>query len=418
MYNTYFRQAITMLKQNKFVSIISIAGTALAIMMIMVVIVSRSINSISIAPENNRDRMLYSKILLRSNPKGETMMSRGLDYESVKNYLSVLKTPEKISVISNYYNNKGLTKSSYTKNRIAADLKQTDAVYWELISLSFIEGKPFTEADFSSGIKNAVITEGLARKLFGNNTAVGNTFDLDFVPYKVVGVVKNVSKVFQFAYADIWIPYTTKEGYEESAFMTMMLAKDKKDFDAIREEVRACERRYNATVPNGEHTITFMGPYDQEIQKLNTSNVFPDEKGYYRRFVFIIIVLLLVPAINLSGFSLSRIKKRTEEIGIRKAFGAKKYTILMQVLYENMVTSLIGGIIGLILSYFTVSWLKEWLLGVGADATIPLSTVVSIPVFLAAFCACMLLNLLSSGIPAYRASKMTIVDSLTKKEAQ
>lgn len=55
-------------------------------------------------------------------------------------------------------------------------------------------------------------------------------------------------------------------------------------------------------------------------------------------------------------------RKRMSEIGIRKAFGAKRHVILFQVLYENMLTSLIGGLLGLILSYPMVLWLRHWLL--------------------------------------------------------
>jgi len=413
MYKIYFRQAIEMLKQNKFISIISITGTALAIMMIMALIVSVSVNNISIPPEPNRDNLLYLKIFVKNAPNGNVVMSRGISHQFAKEYFYPLKTPQKISGIA-FFRNKSLAKSDNIRNRLSIDVKQTDATYWELMSYSFIEGKPFTQADFESGIKNAVISDKLAKKLFGNESSLGKTFHLDFTPYKVVGVVKSVSKVFQFAYADAWVPYTSKNGYEGLYYTMLLLAKNRKDFDAIKEEIRECERKYNAT--DEHHTITFMGPYDHEIQKLNVSNLFPDEKAHHQRFVFIIAILLLVPAINLSGFSLSRVKKRTEEIGIRKAFGAKKSTILIQILYENMVTSLIGGIIGLVLSYFTVSWLKEWLLGVEADSTIPLSTVISVPVFLYTFGACIILNLLSSGLPAYRASKMAIVDSITKKE--
>lgn len=416
MYKVYLKQALEMIKQNKFISIISIGGTALAIMMIMTIIASRSINNISIAPESNRDRLLYLKVLIKNHRTQQgNLMSRSISFPFVKDYFYLLKTPEKISAIT-ANNNKSLAKTSKIKNRISIVLKQTDDAFWTIMSLNFIEGKPFTKTDFESGIKNAVISEHLARQLFGNEPAVGKSFDLDFIPYKVTGVVKNTPKIFQYAYADVWIPYTSKNKYEDNNYAVLLLAKNKQDFDAIRNEVRECERKYDAT--DDQYKITFMGPYDQEIQKLNTSNIFPDEKGYKRRFIFIIIVLLIIPAINLSGFSLSRIKKRTEEIGVRKAFGAKKYVIMTQVLYENMITSLIGGIIGLVLSYFMISFLKEWLLGIDADSTIPLTAVASVPVFLSAFAACILLNLLSSGIPAYRASKMNIVDSITKKEEQ
>ena len=59
MYKVYFKQALLMLKQNKFISMIAIMGTALAIMMIMTIIVTDEIKEISTAPEINRNRTLY-----------------------------------------------------------------------------------------------------------------------------------------------------------------------------------------------------------------------------------------------------------------------------------------------------------------------------------------------------------------------
>ena len=109
-------------------------------------------------------------------------------------------------------------------------------------------------------------------------------------------------------------------------------------------------------------------------------------------------------------------KKRTEEIGIRKAFGAKRYTILIQVLFENLITSLIGGGIGLILSYVIVFRMRDWLLDIPSGSTIPINTLISIPVLLAVFAVCLVINLLSAGIPAYRASRMKIINSLNQND--
>ncbi len=91
-----------------------------------------------------------------------------------------------------------------------------------------------------------------------------------------------------------------------------------------------------------------------------------------------------------------------------------KYVILIQVLYENLITSLIGGIIGLLLSYAVVIWLKQWLLGINSDSIVPLEAFISLPIFIAVFIVCILLNLLSAGIPAYKASKVKIIDSLNQ----
>jgi putative ABC transport system permease protein len=101
---------------------------------------------------------------------------------------------------------------------------------------------------------------------------------------------------------------------------------------------------------------------------------------------------------------------------VRKAFGAKKHTILIQVLYENLITSLIGGFIGLIFSYIAVVWLKNWLLGVTDGSTIPLNAFLSPAIFVIVFAVCVLLNLLSAGLSALKASRMSIVNSLNKND--
>lgn len=415
MYKIYFKQAVEMLKQNKFISIITIIGTALAIMMIMVIIVSDSIKKTSIPPEINRDRTMYLRYEIKNAKDGKGMNSNNvISYNIYKGYLADLKKPELVSLQLDSWNKAIVTTTENEMERIDMELKATDANFWKIMEMTFMEGSSYSDADFKSGLKKAVITEETSIKLYGNANALGKTINIDFKPYTICGIVEDVSPIFNFAHSDIYIPYTSRGGYEENAFQILLLAKNKSDFNAITEEIRSAERKFNAT--DTKWNLTLLGPYDHSTQIQNTSNHEPDVKGNNRRMIFILLLLLLIPAINLSSFSLSRIKKRTEEIGVRKAFGAKKYVILIQVLYENLITSLIGGIIGLILSYGVVIWLKQWLLGVESGSSLPIETFVSIPVFIAVFVVCILLNLLSAGIPAYRASKIKIVDSLSKNQ--
>ncbi|WP_029906579.1 ABC transporter permease [Prevotella sp. 10(H)] len=417
MYKTYFKQAIEILKLNKFVSIITIIGTALAIMMIMVLIVTDSIKNISIAPENNRDRTLYIKDLSKKGKKEERAWNGGVSYADYKNYLSELKSPEYTVVIDNTWNGGNfMVKENEGNQRFMTNTKMTNADFWKVMSFSFIEGRPFTQEEFDSGILNAVISEKTAKKIYGNTSPIGKNIEIDFKDYKVIGVVKDVPETFGYAYSEIYIPYTSKPGYQNRYYRLLFLMKNKEDFPMLDEEFREAERKFNAI--DTEWNLTLRGPYTHQQQQIAVySNVDPDYGKATRKTIFIISILLLIPAVNLSSFSMSRIKKRTEEIGIRKAFGAKKYIILIQVIYENLITSLIGGIIGLILSYVVVIWLKEWLLGIGAESGIPLSALVSIPVFIGVFVVCFLLNLLSAGLPAYRASATKIVDSLNQKNA-
>jgi len=418
MYKTYFTQAIEMLKQNKFISIITIVGTALAIMMIMVIIVSESIKTTSIPPEPNRDRTLYLKQERTARKNGNGMSSNGsISYKVYKNYILNLKTPELVTAICMEWEKNIFSTPEHEMERVPMNLKPTDANFWKLMSFTFIGGKPFTEEDFNSGLKKAVINESTAKTLYGNTDVIGKTINVNFKPYTIVGVIKDVSNVFNFAQSDVYIPYTSRLGYENNWFHILLLARNKDDFSKIEEEVRAEEKKFNSV--DTEWNLILPGPFTHEAQLLmKYSNEDPDLNKNNRKIIFILLILLLVPAINLSSFSLSRMKKRTEEIGVRKAFGAKKHVILFQILYENLVTSVIGGIIGLLLSYLVVIWLKQWMLGVESGSTVPLETFISLPIFIAVFVICLLLNLLSAGIPAYRASKVNIIDSLNNNTAK
>lgn len=403
-----------MLKQNKFTSIITISGTAIAIMMIMVIIVSQSIKNTNISPENNRDKTLYIKWQKKEGITDKSKFRNSyVLYDTYKEYLSNLKTPELVTAICSTKDD-CIASTETHPIRISLSNKLVDAAYWQLMSFSFIDGKPFTKEDFDSELKKAVITESTARELFrSTENIVGKTIQVNFKPFIVSGIIKDVSPVFEYAYADIYMPFTTVKDYAYNGYTVLILAKNKTDFQTINEEIRLVERKYNAT--DNEWTLNLSGPYDHKAQQMNISADIPDIKKNNRRMAFIIIVLFLIPAINLSSFSISRIKKRTEEIGIRKSFGAKKYTILIQVLYENLITTVIGGIIGLALSYYAVLELKKWLLGVEAGSIIPLETLVSLNIFVGVFIACLILNLLSAGIPAYKASRMNIVESLNRK---
>lgn len=73
----------------------------------------------------------------------------------------------------------------------------------------------------------------------------------------------------------------------------------------------------------------------------------PNVRELVMKYVIIVLVLLLIPAINMSGITQSQMRKRMAEIGVRKAFGATRSELLTQVLYENLLQTLLGGVLGL-----------------------------------------------------------------------
>lgn len=121
--------------------------------------------------------------------------------------------------------------------------------------------------------------------------------------------------------------------------------------------------------------------------------------------------------------TLSRMRSRLPEIGIRKAFGATKGRLLVQILSENMFLTLLGGMVGLVISYIAIYLLRTWLLSssfgaissvFGGVPMLSVSELLNPVIFFYAFLFCLVLNLLSAGIPAYRISRKEVVEALNE----
>ncbi len=420
MYKIYFRQAIQLLLQNKLMSLIAILGTALAITMIMSIIVSEEIKNIDVVPEANRSRSLFIGTEMTWGRSGEGQNSQPPTYDIINRYIKRLQIPQYVTAVNRTFAAlTSMVQAQGSNKDMNAVVRVTDAAYWKVMSFDFVQGRPFTQEEFQSGMSYAVITQSTARNLFNNVEALGKTIEIETKPYYIIGIVKDVSPLFQYAYGDVWVSYSSSDEYKEEPYEVILLAADKNDFDAIWDEVRSLEKMY--FIENDSARLFLKGPETSRQYNPNVWATSPDEVKEYlssqkRKKILIFAILLLIPAINLSGISLSRIRKRTAEIGVRKAFGAKKYVILTQVLYENLITSLIGGIVGLALSYGVVFWLRDWLLGMPGDGTIPLNTLVSPYIFLAVLVICILMNLVSAGLPAWKASRMVIINSLNQND--
>ncbi len=416
MHKIYIKQAWQMLKEDKILSIITILGTVLAITMTMVVILAQEIKTKNIAPEVNRERTMYIGYVKEAS-KDFTSIGP-VEIKFYKQYLSKLETPETVSLINRTQREVNLKGSDVS---VRTDIKYTDSSFWNIFRFSFLKGKHFSKEEFQSGIPVAVMCKSLSQKLFKGEDPLGKEFIFDERAYKVIGLVEDVPTLCNHAYSQIWIPYTSDPAIT-SGYEVVLLAKSKNDFQKIKAEVRENETKYNIEIDKVK--INFWGPFSQQELLVRGGNVDSSDYGDPNllknklKFFLTLSVLLLIPAINLSGFSLFKIISRTSEIGIRKAFGANKKTILFQVLYENMLTSIIGGVIGLIFSFITVTLIKDHLFPsngwqpVIGENTIPVSAFISLPVFFYVFIACLILNLLSTGIPAWKASRLNIVTAI------
>ena len=373
MYKVYLKQAMQMLRQNKFFSIIYITGTGLAITMVMILAILYYFRTGNIAPEINRDRMLviqHGKILNKTEGQGNG--SSRLSYPTIKECFYSMQTPEAVTAILPIGEQTEFIQTPGSDEVYNGLVMGTDVAFWKIFQFRFLAGKPYTEEEFTSGIRKAVVSESLARRLFNTSDATGKTFLLNFEEYQVSGVVEDVPSIAQFCYAEMWIPFTNRPSQIQGSkwcdfilghMQLYILAKKPGDFDAIRREAEENCRRYSANIP--QYNFVLNEQPDTVLRAWLRTDSFASPK-FMKLFIQIfsvIFLLLLVPSINLTGMTASRMKKRMEELGIRKAFGAQNRTLLLQILYENLLLTLLGGLIGLLISYGLIFMLKGWLLG-------------------------------------------------------
>ena len=121
--------------------------------------------------------------------------------------------------------------------------------------------------------------------------------------------------------------------------------------------------------------------------------------------VFALFIMLL-PTLNLININLSRIMERSSEIGVRKAFGASSRTLVYQFIVENIILTVFGALIGLLLSFIILTVVNN------SDLIANLHLTINLTVLFYSLLACLVFGLLSGVYPAWRMSRLHVVTAL------
>lgn len=419
------RQVIYDIRQQPVVSWISVGGTALAIFLIMVIYMVNSLGSVEAPPELKRSRIFYGTGMHVGNN------SSYLSLEYAQRIYGRLKGVEKVSYIA--IESKTADVRMGSGESVQAMQMGTDQNFWDIYDFKFVEGAPYDSTDCVSGVRKVVITSRLAEKIAGKGEKIaGKEIMLDLVPYTVAGVVSNANPIMAESYSDIYLPFSGIRDREYfgsypwfGKVKAHLLVAPGVDPETLREQVKRIYSAINSeTTKTGDGEAIYHGqPYDAATMAaggFGTNNTPQTELETRRKWVSY-LVLLLLPAINLSAMTRSRMRRRIAEIGVRRAFGAKRYQIVGQLLAENFMLTLGGGIIGLILSILFTLNFSQYIMGMvnvwdasfeqlttppGFDMLFKWKT------FFVALFFCLILNLVSAGIPAGRASRVNPAEAL------
>ena len=436
MIKLYLKQAWALLRQNPLFSGLYIAGTGLAIAMTMIVAMIYYVKLAPVYPEVNRGRTLYLTHTSFKSDRSEWQSA--LSYSALQDWALHLENAEAISA---QYSSWQFTRNAYIQPEDRSgdfhpQVMLTDPAFFRVYAFRFLEGNPFTESDLQSGIRTAVITDDLARRLFGTaEGVVGREFSLSYIHYRVCGVVKGGSYLTPQSYAQVYLPYSVDEGYRKGStdmfpyignFSLTFLVKDDAQAKALQAEVKDVTRRLNLEHEGQWKMNLWEQPMPHALSVFQSS---PQREFNFwakvRYFGLMLLVLLLVPALNLSGMIASRMESRLAEMGVRKSFGAGRGKLLGQVMWENLLLTLLGGVLGLVIAWLALYAGREWLFFLlddfvdtvpeGANAYVSGEMLFAPLVFLCAFVLCILLNMLSALLPAWMSLRKPIVYSLYER---
>ncbi len=283
-----------------------------------------------------------------------------------------------------------------------ANINGTSEEYPQIKELELAEGRFLSAVEVAFGAPVAVIGHRIREELFGPIDAMGKEIRISGDPYTVIGVeVENGSLLGQSMDTSIYVPYTAflkKYGTRQSIAFRVKSA-SAEGFQYTQDEVRQILRARRKLKPNQEDNFDLFAT--EEIQ-----NTIGELTGMITMVVMpVIVISMVVAAIVVMNIMLVVVTERTQEIGMRKAIGARRKDILLQFLVESALLASIGGAIGVLLAY-------------GISAVVEAAT--SIPMYITV--AYILFAILSSGLigiisgiyPAYRAAKLDPIIALTR----
>jgi len=208
------------------------------------------------------------------------------------------------------------------------------------------EGRFFTAQESASGEAVCVIGDDIASGLFPDGRAVGKPVRLRNHNVRVVGVFKKQGKflgLFSFDNQLIMPLGAFEKVFGKTTMVTIRVkVRNEKQIAEAKEELTGLMRRIRRLPPGKPDDF---GVNEQQAFK---SQLDPIKNGIAMAGIFITGMSLFVGAIGIMNITFVSVKERTREIGLRKALGARRRTILMQFLIESVMICLVGGVIGLV----------------------------------------------------------------------
>lgn len=388
-----FKMALRSISANKLRAVLTMLGIIIGVMALVVLVslVNGATDSVTDAVSGLGTSMLSVSI---TDDKGLP-----IDLDTVNEWMD----KDDIGLIAPYVT--ASATASVDGESETATLYGTTPAYYDIQGMQLSMGRFLKTADVENHTYVCVVNETAATDLIGYVDCVDQAISLDGVEYTIVGVLSDdedsLTGMLTSGSAIVYLPYTSLLRLSDS------VSDDVTTFYASAPE--------NGTMETVETAMTnlLMERFedDEDAFSVSSQSVLEEAMSSVTSVLTILLggiaaISLIVGGIGIMNIMLVTVTERTREIGIRKAIGASRGTILTQFLMEAVVLCMLGCCLGIFLSWAILQTLST------VVSSLSLTFVLDGGVVLIAVVFCFVIGVVFGLYPANKAAKMKPIDAL------
>ena len=403
------RMALDTLRANKLRSGLTILGIVIGIM--TVITISSVINGLNtqvsglVASFGSNVLWIFRFPVIGVRPTTEMLARKQLTYDDEQ---AMAALPHVVAACAslrytNFQFNSGSVTAKFGQRKAENTSEAGDTVSWKDVNdVNLTSGRYFTQTDQDRASDVVVLGHDTAEKLFGSSDPLGRDMEIEGRTFTVIGVFDKVKDAFGGGGENprdntTYFPITTFHKLHPEILDYWLSVKydDVKNRPIVEDEIRELLRRRRKVRNEAEDNFSIFGA--DSITKLWTQIT-----GSLFVLMFgLSAVGLMVGGVGVMNIMLVSVTERTREIGVRKAIGANKKTILLQFTLEAIVLCALGGVIGIALGT-----------GLGMLIHIWFSSEVSLFWIVLAFVCSCAIGLVFGIYPAWKAANLDPIEAL------